>query len=134
MPTLAMQLTAFPPLGCANWAPMKESTWHPEGPLDWPTGEPSTLQMGSEVAGRGGPSPTEDPLVTALPASSLLQEGQRLWRSHVAEEPEPKERLSDTVCPAAGYDVFYSLPLAPGLLPPALPPAGRHQILMRVSA
>lgn len=89
------------------------------------------LQAGE--AGRGSP-PTRDPSVTALPVSSVLQEGQQLWRSHIAREPEPPERLSDTVCPAAGYDVFYSLPLAPGLLPAAVPTAGRQQTLMRVSA
>ncbi|XP_030175754.1 calmin isoform X4 [Lynx canadensis] len=63
-----------------------------------------------------------------------MKEGQRLWRSRVPGEPELTERLSDPVCPAAGYDVFYSLPLAPGLLPTAVPTAGRHQTLMRVSA
>lgn len=74
------------------------------------------------------------PLVTALSVSSLLQEGQQLWRSHAAEEPEPAERLTDTVRPAAGYDVFHALPLAPGLLPAAVPTAGRQQTLKRVSA
>ena len=86
-------------------------------------------------AGEAGEAhPPGDPLVTALPVSSLLQEGQRLWRSRVPGEPDLTERLSDPVCPAAGYDVFYSLPLAPGLLPTAVPTAGRHQTLMRVSA
>lgn len=79
--------------------------------------------------GSGGHS-TGALLVTAPPVSPLLQEGQQLWRSHIAGEPQPPERLAHPVGPAAGYDVFYPLPLAPGLLPAALPTAGRQQTLI----
>uniref|UniRef100_A0A8C5VPY8 Calmin n=1 Tax=Microcebus murinus TaxID=30608 RepID=A0A8C5VPY8_MICMU len=67
-------------------------------------------------------------------ARMSMKEGQQLRRSHTAGEPQPTERLADTVSAAAGHDVLYPLPVAPGVLPAALPTARRQQALMRVSA
>ena len=64
-----------------------------------------------------------------LGVSPLLQEGQQLWRGGAAGGPRPAERLAGAAGPAAGRDVLSALPLAPGLLPAALPAAGRQQAL-----
>lgn len=77
---------------------------------------------------------TGEPHCDCFGVSPLLQEGQPLGQSQAAGDPQLPERLADTAGPAAGRDVLYPLPLAPGLLPAALPPAGRQQTLMHVSA
>lgn len=59
----------------------------------------------------------------------LLQECHQLWGSHGAGGPGPTERLVDTAGAAARHDVLYPLPLAAGILPAALPAAGRQQTL-----
>lgn len=99
-------------------------------------GQPSTLQLGSEVEVRGasGGPLNWGPACNFLACVFLLQEGHPLWRSHTAGERWPAERLADPVSAAAGHDVFHPFPLAPGILPAALPTAGHQQTLMRVSA
>lgn len=104
----------------------------PPGSARW---EAVGLQLGSEAGvqeGMGVPwvgNPAR-PLWCVSPPAGRPTTRQ----SQAAGDPELPERLTDTAGPAAGRDVLYPLPLAPGLLPAALPPAGRQQTLMRASA